>query len=144
VNKFDEAWAPVKAHFLKYNSNIVNGYPGEFKPYNDGTGRRIVNLRLDTEIDVQSRPEDFDFNTLSEEHLDILWTMLKPDMEDVFENGDQNNTADALFKCFNGSKKRGQTLIYPAFPQVSIYREYKAGKERLEYAVYVVVYGEWE
>jgi hypothetical protein len=135
VDKFDEAWRPVRENFLKHNT-MEESY------YNDNTGRRIVNVRFDWEIDID--PDTFDFDTLSPEHLDGMWKVLKQDLEDLYENGDRGNIADALLHAMDGSKKRSKKLTLVAFPQVDMHREYKPKKGTMEYTVFIIVYGEWE
>lgn len=134
MDLFDAAWQPVKEYFS--TARFDNGKTSN---YNDGTSRRLSNIRLDCEVPAKEISQAF-----PERHLDLIWTMLKKDLEDLYENGDTAQGQDAFLRAFAGSRSRGKELTLVAFPQVAIYREYKRRQELFDYTIYIVVYGEWE
>jgi len=135
----DAASATVKEYYS--DAEYIFGIGG-WREYDDGSGRRLANLRLDT-VEIPIDQDTFDFNTLSPEHLDIIWAGIKAGLVDLFKNGDINGN-DAWLKIFDGSIVRNQTLIDVTFSRVSLYRTLNQSSSMVEYTLYAVVDAHWQ
>lgn len=93
-----------------------------------------INLRLDWEVPFEEQEKFFEAGL-------PIW---KADFLDILENGDIEQSGDALLKAFDGVKKRGGIEpVKVSLIGASAYREFKVYKNTFEGTLYFRPLIEW-
>lgn len=94
--------------------------------------------------DEDSKNLRFDFETTSPDDAGSFIKNVKLDLEDLIENGDTEDTQDALMKVWDGAKKRGKQAVDFKILAAYLDIEYKEKKQTTEYTLFLRPYVKWE
>ncbi len=99
----------------------------------------VQNIRFDWQL--STRPGDFDWG--ENPAFKSMKAFLSLDVEDLVENGDIDQSDDALLKAFYGSKKRGKSVDNFEILVAKLYRKEKPKEERVDYTLYILIRVSW-
>ena len=130
---------PYGTHYTNATDARKRWYAGELTENESST-----QLRLDWELSDEA------FKDAGDGIKEIMLKQIQFDLEDLIENGDSGNSADALLKAIDGSKKRGQEPVEIQILGAILYKEVKKKQYRdttgisHEYTLFLRPYIRWE
>jgi len=148
VTLLTDALSPVLDFLLEqpYGTQYAN-QTEEYKRWKSG---ELLKDESSTQVRMDWELSDEAFKEVDSNVKQLMINQIKFDLEDLIENGDRHNAADALLKAIDGSKKRGQEPVEIQILGAILYKEVKKKQYRdttgisHEYTLFLRPYIRWE